>query len=87
MMKRMFLPWYNIDFVYKSSSLYRELQSQYNVLVNFKENVLGKNSKEDLSDKEIFVKQILDENNDLSEQEILDEMIIFLIAVRINFHT
>lgn len=82
MMKKMFRIWLNIEPLYKISGLYKELQKEYNVLVNFKNQVLKKNSNENLEEKdEIFVKQLLDKKNEFSDEEIIDEVVIFLIAV------
>lgn len=82
MMKKMFRIWLNIEPLYKISGLYKELQKEYNVLVNFKNQVLKKNSEESLEEKdEIFVKQLMDKRNEFSDEEIIDEVVIFLIAV------
>lgn len=82
MMKKMFRIWLNIEPLYKISRLYKDLQKEYNVLVHFKNQVLKKNSEENLEEKdEIFVKQLMDKKNELSDEEIIDEVVIFLIAV------
>ncbi|XP_070504539.1 probable cytochrome P450 313a4 [Chironomus tepperi] len=81
MMKKMFRIWLNIEPLYKMSGLYKALQKKYNVLVNFKNQVMEKNSKQNLDEKdEIFVKQLLDKKNDFSDEEIIDEVVIFLLA-------
>ncbi|KAL7033672.1 hypothetical protein ACKWTF_007672 [Chironomus riparius] len=81
MMKKMFRIWLNIEPLYKISRLYKDLQKEYNVLVHFKNQVLKKNSEENLEEKdEIFVKQLMDKKNELSDEEIIDEVVIFLIA-------
>ena len=85
MMKKMFRLWFNIEPLYKMSSLYKDLQKEYGVLVNFKNQVLKKNSEENLEEKdEIFVKQLMDIKNEFSDEEIIDEIVIFLIAVSLK---
>ena len=82
MMKKMFRIWLNFEPLYKMSRLYKDLQKEYSVLVNFKNQVLKKNSEEILEEKdEIFIKQLLDKKNEFSDEEIIDEIVIFLIAV------
>lgn len=83
-MKRMFRPWLNIQFLNQISKLHKEIKKEYDVLVNYKDEVIKKNAQEDLSSlDEIFAKQILDEKNKFTEQEVIDEVVIFMIAVSI----
>ena len=46
-----------------------------------------KNSQENLDEKdEIFVKQLMDIKNEFSDEEIVDEVVIFLIAVSFKYY-
>jgi cytochrome P450 len=90
MIQRMARPWYNIEFLFQRSQLYRNIQKSFSLIHHHIDEIVNlyKTNRANgfKSEKTNIIDQLLSEKSDLTEQEIRDEIYIFLFAVSVWFY-
>jgi cytochrome P450 len=88
MMKRMLEPWWNVEWLFQRSTLYKKMKASI-TLLDARIDEIIEAYKKNMNNNEhrgtFVIDQLMDPANNLSYEEIRDEIFIFIIAVSVNF--
>ena len=87
-MKRIQQPWLNNNFLFRQSNLSTQLDEMLEVAMDYLNRIVNHNkmlhikSNGSVKDDRV-IDLLLDPNNEFSDQEVLDEMVIFALTVSV----